>query len=94
MRLPNQKVFTANITKFISNVARRFEYVFGIRYSDDVAQAIKIIKDLIEAQPMALKNQVPKVFADNRGMTRSTSLSGSGDGSPNGLGLKLSFYVR
>ena len=66
VRLPNQKVFMANTTKFMSNVARRFEYFVGIRYSNDVAQAIKIIKDLIEAQPMALKNQEPKVF-DNLG---------------------------
>ena len=47
VRLPNQKVFTANITNFVSNVARRFEYIVGIRYSDDAAQAIKIIKDLV-----------------------------------------------
>jgi small-conductance mechanosensitive channel len=59
VRLPNQKVFTANITNFVSNVARRFEYVVGIRYTDDAAQAIEIIKDLIEAQPMALKNPMP-----------------------------------
>jgi len=67
VRLPNQKVFTAKITNFVSHVARRFEYVVGIRYSDDAAQAIKIIKDLIEAQPMALKNPEPQVFVDTLG---------------------------
>jgi small-conductance mechanosensitive channel len=62
VRLLNQKVFTANTANFVSHVARRFEYVVRIRYSDDAAQAIKIIKDLIEAQPMALKNPEPQVF--------------------------------
>ena len=67
MRVPNQKVFTSSITNFVANAARRFEYVVGIRYSDDAAKAIKIIKDLIEAQPMALKNPEPMVFVDNLG---------------------------
>jgi small-conductance mechanosensitive channel len=67
MRVPNQKVFTSSITNFVANAARRFDYVVGIRYSDDAEKAIKIIKDLIEAQPMALKNPEPLVFVDNLG---------------------------
>lgn len=67
VRIPNEKVFTTTITNYVANVARRFEYVVGIRYSDDADQAIAIIKDLIEENPLALKNPAPTVFVDNLG---------------------------
>lgn len=67
IRLPNQKVFTANITNYVANIARRFEYVVGIRYRDDAEKAIKAIKDLIEEQPMALSNPEPLVFVNELG---------------------------
>ncbi len=67
VRVPNQKVFTASITNFVANVARRFEYVVGIRYSDDADKAVEIIKSVIEEHPLALKNPAPQVFVDNLG---------------------------
>lgn len=67
VRLPNQKVFTANITNFVAHIARRFEYVVGIRYSDDADKAIKIIKDLIKEHPLALLSPEPMVFVDSLG---------------------------
>ena len=67
VRIPNQKVFTTSITNYVGNVARRFGYVVGIRYSDDADQAIAIIKNLIEEQPFALKNPPPQAFVDNLG---------------------------
>jgi len=67
VRLPNQKVFTANITSYAANVARRFEYVVGIRYSDDADKAIEIIKNLIKQHPLTLKNPAPMVFVDSLG---------------------------
>jgi len=67
IRVPNQKVFTASITNFVANVARRFEYVVGIRYSDDADKALTIIKNVIEEHPLALKNPAPQVFVDNLG---------------------------
>jgi small-conductance mechanosensitive channel len=67
VRVPNQKVFTANITNFVANIARRFEYVVGIRYSDDADKALEIIKGIIEEHPLALKNPAPQVFVDNLG---------------------------
>ena len=67
IRIPNQKIFTSNITNYVANLARRFEYVVGIRYSDDAEKAIKIIKDLIEEHPLVLKNPEPQVFVDNLG---------------------------
>ncbi|WP_445475822.1 mechanosensitive ion channel family protein [Methanococcoides methylutens] len=67
VRIPNEKVFTTTITNYVANVARRFEYVVGIRYSDDADQAIAIIKDLLEENSFALKNPAPGVFVDNLG---------------------------
>ncbi len=67
VRIPNEKVFTNSITNYLENVARRFEYVVGIRYSDDAGEAVEIIKQLIEDHPLALKNPPPQVFVQNLG---------------------------
>ena len=67
VRIPNQKVFTSSITNFVGNVARRFEYVVGIRYSDDADKAIDIIKGLVGDNPFALKNPSPLIFVDTLG---------------------------
>ena len=67
VRIPNQKVFTSNITNFVAHIARRFEYVVGVRYSDDADRAIQIIKDLIRDHTMTLLNPAPQVFVDNLG---------------------------
>ncbi len=67
VRIPNEKVFTSNITNYVQNVARRFEYTVGIRYSDDAAKAIRIVKDTIWQHPFALKDPAPSVFVDSLG---------------------------
>ncbi len=67
VRIPNEKVFTGNITNFLENVARRFEYLVGIRYKDDAEEAIKVIKELIDEKPLALKNPAPQVFVEELG---------------------------
>ena len=67
VRVPNEKVFTSNITNFVSNVARRFDYKIGIGYREDATQAIRIIQDVIAEEPFALKNPEPSVFVDKLG---------------------------
>ncbi len=67
IRIPNEKVFTNNITNFLENAARRFEYEVGIRYSDDADEAIEIIKELIEEHPLALKSPPPQIFVKDLG---------------------------
>ncbi|GLI47806.1 mechanosensitive ion channel protein MscS [Methanoculleus bourgensis] len=66
-RIPNEKVFTSNITNYVHNAARRFEYSISIRYEDDANEAIRLTKEVIEAHPFALKNPAPSVFVDNLG---------------------------
>ncbi|MDK2877029.1 MAG: hypothetical protein PWQ22_1439, partial [Archaeoglobaceae archaeon] len=39
VRIPNETLFTSNITNPVANVARRFEYIISIRYSDDAEKA-------------------------------------------------------
>ena len=67
VRIPNDKVFTGKLTNYVANVARRFEYVVGIRYSDDADKAIEIINNLIEEHPLTLKNPASQVFVDTLG---------------------------
>jgi len=67
VRIPNERIFTSNITNYVHNVARRFSYTVGIRYRDDADRAVAIIKDVIWEHPFALKNPAPSVFVDNLG---------------------------
>lgn len=67
VRIPNEKVFTSNITNYVHNVARRFEYNLTIRYQDDAEEAMRIIKAVVVTHPFALKNPAPSVFVDNFG---------------------------
>lgn len=67
VRIPNQTVFTTKMINFVGHKVRRFEYIVGIRYSDDVEKAISIIKDIVDVQPFALNNPPPQIFVDNLG---------------------------
>jgi small-conductance mechanosensitive channel len=67
VRMPNQTVFTSNITNLVSHVARRFEYLVGIRYSDDADQAIRIMNRVIDDESFALKEPEPQIFVDSLG---------------------------
>lgn len=64
IRIPNEKVFTSSITNYVSNIARRFEYVLGIRYKDDAQKAIAIINEYLSKEPYVLVNPVPIVFVE------------------------------
>ncbi len=66
-RLPNEKVFNANIKDYSARITRRFEYDIGIRYKDDAAKATEVIKNIIDAQPLALVNPGPHIFVSNLG---------------------------
>ena len=67
VRIPNEKVFTTDITNYVEHVARRLEYRVGIQYSDDADKAIEIIHRLYEEHPLTLRNPAPDLFVDNLG---------------------------
>ncbi len=66
-RIPNEKVFTSNITNYVHNAARRFEYSIRISYKDDMNEAIRITEEIIATHPFALKNPAPSVFVSDLG---------------------------
>ncbi len=67
VRIPNETVFNSEITNYVANVARRFEYRIGIRKSDDAEKAIRIILGLLDAHPFVLKNPPPSIYVDELG---------------------------
>jgi small-conductance mechanosensitive channel len=62
VRVPNEKIFTSDITNYVANSARRFEYVIGISYRDDAGEAIRIISDLLKKHPYVLTHPEPSLF--------------------------------
>lgn len=94
VRVPNEKVFTSNISNYVSNVARRFDYRIGISYRDDANRAIMIIRDIIEQEPFALKNPEPLVFADKLGDSSVELLIRIWAPSKEWYDLKMSLLVK
>jgi len=67
IRIPNQQVFTTNITNTVSYPVRRFDFTIKIRYSDDADAAIWFIQDLIDKEPFALSSPPPSVYVNELG---------------------------
>ncbi|PKL68456.1 MAG: mechanosensitive ion channel protein MscS [Methanomicrobiales archaeon HGW-Methanomicrobiales-1] len=67
IRIPNETVFNSEITNYVANIARRFEYRIAIRYSDDAGRAIQVITDLVAAEPFVLVNPPPSIYVDELG---------------------------
>ena len=67
IRIPNETVFNSEITNYVANVARRFEYRITIRYRDDAGQAIRIISGLVATEPFILVNPPPSIYVDELG---------------------------
>jgi small-conductance mechanosensitive channel len=67
VRIPNEKVFSSEITNFVAHAARRVEYTVGISYADDAEKAVNVIKTLAEEHPFVLKNPVPDIHVKGLG---------------------------
>lgn len=65
VRIPNEKVFSSEITNLVANKARRIDYTVGISYSDDAQIAIDTIKRVIGEEPFVLQNPVPRIFVSD-----------------------------
>jgi len=59
--VPNGGITSNVITNVTANPTRRVDMVFGIGYDDDIAQAKKILMDLLEADSRVLKDPAPTV---------------------------------
>jgi small-conductance mechanosensitive channel len=67
VRIPNEQVFSSDITNFVANPARRFEYLVSIGYGDDAGKAVRVIRNLLEDHPFVLKNPAPSIFVSELG---------------------------
>lgn len=67
IRVPNITVFTSNLINYEANVARRVDFLIGIRYGDDIDRARKTLREVIDAHPLVLVKPKAQVFVDNLG---------------------------
>lgn len=65
IHIPNDAIYSSNVSNYHANVARRYDYTIGIRYQDNVAVAKKIISDILDCYTFVLKNPVPQVFVSD-----------------------------
>jgi small-conductance mechanosensitive channel len=62
VRVPNEQVFTSDITNYVASPARRFEYRINIGHRENVAEVNSAIMALISEHPFVLKNPAPSVY--------------------------------
>jgi len=65
VQIPNDQIYSTDVAKYYINVARRYDYVVGIRYKDDVKKAIETISGLLDDYTFVLKNPAPNVFVND-----------------------------
>lgn len=59
--IPNGTVWGNKISNYSQAGRRRFDLVVGISYKDDVAQALKVMREVVTADPRVLANPAPLV---------------------------------
>ena len=65
--VPNSKIWGDVITNVSASDERRVDLVFGIAYSDNAAQAIDVLKELVAQHELCLKTPEPEVFVGELG---------------------------
>lgn len=64
VRVPNNTLFNSDITNYAAHVARRFDLAVDISYSEDAAEAEKVILKVLDDYPYVLKNPKPIVYVE------------------------------
>ncbi len=67
VRMPNEQVFTSNITNLVANPARRIEYTVGIGYGSDIQRALQVIAGVLEEYSLVLKRPSPDIYVKELG---------------------------
>lgn len=62
VRVPNEQVFTSDITNYVASPARRFEYRIMVGHRENVEAVNSAILTLISEHPFVLKNPPPSVY--------------------------------
>jgi small-conductance mechanosensitive channel len=65
VRIPNKDLFNKPFTNYRTYSARRYEYVFGIRYEDDADLAIRVLSERFDQETYILKYPIPEVFVSD-----------------------------
>ncbi|NOD95544.1 mechanosensitive ion channel [Ruegeria sp. HKCCD4884] len=65
--VPNSKIWGDVITNVSASEERRVDLVFGIAYSDNAAQAIEVLKDLVARHRLCLNTPEPEIFVGELG---------------------------
>jgi small-conductance mechanosensitive channel len=65
VRIPNKDLFNKPFTNYRTYSARRYEYVFGIRYRDDADLAIQVLSERFDKETYVLKFPAPEVFVSD-----------------------------
>jgi len=60
--VPNSLVFGDNITNFSARPTRRVDLVIGIAYGDSIAEARRLIHDVLEAHERVLDDPAPQIL--------------------------------
>ncbi len=69
VRVPNEQVFTSDITNYVASPARRFEYRITIGQREQVEEVRRAILALVSEHPFVLKHPPPSVHM--AGLTES-----------------------
>lgn len=67
VRIPNETVFTTNLTNIWGCTARRVQALVSISYTDDQDRAIMLLKERLAQHPLVLVEPAPQVFVSNLG---------------------------
>ncbi|WP_088624539.1 mechanosensitive ion channel family protein [Oceanicola sp. 22II-s10i] len=67
IRIPNATVFKSRIVNFSLNAERRFKFSLGIAPDADMALAVQVAQDTLNALPFTLKSPAPNVWIDGVG---------------------------
>ncbi|MBB64431.1 MAG: mechanosensitive ion channel protein MscS [Waddliaceae bacterium] len=59
--IPNQKVFSSEITNYNHYGTRRLDLTYSIAYSDDVDLAKQVLQDVIKENPLILESPEPLI---------------------------------
>lgn len=63
--LPNSLIWGSQIINYSRNSTRRMDITVGVRYGDDLDQAIAALKNLVENHEQVLQDPAPNVFVSD-----------------------------
>jgi len=65
--VPNGSITAGNITNFSRKPTRRVDLVFGIGYGDDIAQAKRVLQEIVSADPRVLPEPAAMIAVSELG---------------------------